>query len=228
MVARFTLMRRFTLTRGSLLLATLAIALASCMRGGTSSSPPVHLVQDMDFQPKVKTQSRTTFAGWTDHRGMRLPVADSFGKTLVVPHSPAPDPSSPNLAHRDASNQFVKKNPLPLTTKMVHLGREVTVLERGRDRFNIYCAVCHGYTGQGGNDARQGHGMVGRRWPVVLPSFHFVEGKDNRVPLLADGEVFEVITNGKGTMPAYGPRISVEDRWAIVHYVRALQSLSKP
>ena len=220
---------RFTLMRASLLLATVAIASTSCMRGGTSSAPPVHLVQDMDFQPKVKAQSRTTFAGWTDHRGMRLPIADSFGKTLVVPHGPAPDPNLPNLAHRDASNQFVKKNPLPLTTKMVHLGREVSVLERGRDRFNIYCAVCHGYTGQGGNDPKQGHGMVGRKWPVVVPNFHFVEGKDNRVPLLADGEVFEAISTGNGkTMPGYAARISVEDRWAIVHYVRALQSLSKP
>ncbi|HEU4418135.1 MAG TPA: cytochrome c, partial [Planctomycetota bacterium] len=212
---------RFTLMRASLLLATVAIASTSCMRGGTSSAPPVHLVQDMDFQPKVKAQSRTTFAGWTDHRGQRLPVADSFGKTLVVPHGPAPDA---NLANRDASNQFVKQNPLPLTTKMVHLGREVSVLERGRDRFNIYCAVCHGYTGQGGNE-KQGHGMVGRRWPVVVPNFHFVEGKDNRVPLLADGEIFEAISTGNGkTMPGYAARISVEDRWAIVHYVRALQS----
>ena len=225
MATRFTLMRGLTLGRASLLLTTLAITLTSCMRGGTSSSPPVHLVQDMDFQPKVKAQSKTAFAGWTDHRGMRLPVADSFGKTLVVPHRPSPDS---NLPHRDASNQFVKTNPLPLTTKMVHLGREVAVLERGRELFNINCSICHGYTGQGGNDPKQGHGMAGRRWPVVLPSFHYVEGKDNRVPQLADGEFFEVITNGKATMPAYGARISVEDRWAIVHYVRALQSLSKP
>jgi hypothetical protein len=211
--------------RASLLLATLAIGLTSCMRGGTSSSPPVHLVQDMDFQPKVKAQSKTTFAGWTDHRGMRLPVADSFGKTLVMPHDPAPKPALP---HRDASNQFVKQNPLSLKTKMVHLGREVSVLERGRERYNIYCAVCHGYTGQGGNDPKQGHGMVGRRWPVVVPNFHFVEGKDNRVATMPDGEVFEAISTGNAkTMPGYAARISVEDRWAIVHYVRALQSLSK-
>jgi mono/diheme cytochrome c family protein len=62
----------------------------------------------------------------------------------------------------------------------------------------------------------------------VIPNFHFVEGKDNRVALLSDGEVFEAISTGNGkTMPAYGARLSVEDRWAIVHYVRALQSLSK-
>ncbi|HEX6811443.1 MAG TPA: cytochrome c [Planctomycetota bacterium] len=209
----------------SLVLATLAIGLTSCMRGGTSHAPPVHLVLDMDFQPKVRAQSKTTFGSWEDHRGMRLPVANSFGKTLVVPHGKAPDPK---LANRDASNQFVKQNPLALDTKMVHLGREVSVLERGRDRYNIYCAVCHGYTGQGGNDPKQGHGMVGRRWPVVVPNFHFVEGKDNRVATMPDGEVFEAISTGNfKTMPGYAARISVEDRWAIVHYVRALQSLSK-
>lgn len=109
------------------------------------------------------------------------------------------------------------------------LGREVTAIDRGRERFDIHCSVCHGFTGQGGNDPKQGHGLVGRRWPVVIPSFHFNSkaGADNRVALLPDGELFDVITNGKGTMPPYGSRLSVEDRWAIVHYVRALQSLSK-
>ncbi len=86
--------------------------------------------------------------------------------------------------------------------------------------------MCHGYTGQGGNGAA-GHGLVGRRWPVVIPNFHFVEGADNRVPNAPDGEYFEVITNGKGTMPGYAARLSVEDRWSIIHYVRVLQSLSR-
>ncbi len=208
----------------TLVLATVSVGLTSCMRGGTSSLPPVHLVLDMDFQPKLRAQSETHFEGWSDHRSMRLPVADAFGKTLVVARGSLP---KPELAHRDASNQFVKQNPLPLNTKFMYLGRNVTALERGRDRFEIHCSVCHGYSGQGGNDPKQGHGMVGRRWPVVIPSFHFVEGKDNRVPLMPDGEYFDVITNGKATMPSYGARLSVEDRWAIVHYVRALQSLSK-
>ena len=131
------------------------------------------------------------------------------------------------LAHKDAADKFVKTNPLPLSTKFMVLGREVSAIDRGQDRFNIHCSVCHGYTGQGGFGLADGHGLVGRRWPVVIPSFHFAEGKDNRVPNLVDGEMFDNITNGKGTMPAYGARLSVEDRWAIVHYVRALQSLSK-
>ena len=220
-------MTRTTLLRSSLaLLAFLSVGATSCMRGGISREPPVHPVLDMDFQPKLRAQSETHFEGWTDNRSMRLPVADPFGKTLVVARGSLPDAT---LANRDASGAFVTKNPLALDKKLMHLGREVSVIERGRDRFDVYCAVCHGYTGRGGNDAKQGHGLVGRRWPALIPNFHFQagEGKDNRVPLMADGEYFEVITYGKGTMPAYGARISPEDRWAIVQYVRALQSLSK-
>ncbi len=198
----------------TILVAMLA-CLGGCMRGGTSHVPPVHLVQDMDFQPKLRAQSKADFDGWADGRGMRLPVADPFGKTIVVARGSLPNPA---LSNRDANKALVTKNPLPISAE---------VLARGRERYDINCAVCHGYTGQGGNDKKQGHGMVGRLWPVAIPNFHFIEGKDNRVPMMPDGEYFEVITYGKGTMPAYGSRISVEDRWAIVHYVRALQNLSK-
>jgi mono/diheme cytochrome c family protein len=208
------------------LVALATLGLGSCMRGGISSDPPVHLILDMDFQPKLRTQSAAEFEGWSDQRAQRAPVADPFGKTTVVARGTLANPA---LANRDANNAFVTKNPLAATHKMVRLGREVTTIERGRELFEIHCAICHGYTGQGGNDPKQGHGLVGRRWPASIPNFHFdaTPGKDNRVPNMADGEYFEVITYGKGTMPAYGARLHPEERWAIVHYVRALQSLSK-
>jgi mono/diheme cytochrome c family protein len=195
--------------------AALAVLALGACRGGTSEAPPVHLVLDMDFQPKLKAQSAAHFEGWPDGRGMRLPVVDGNGKPAVVARGSLPDPT---LANRDANGAFVTKNPVAATR---------AVLERGRERFEIHCAVCHGYSGQGGNDPIQGHGMVGRRWPVVIPNFHAVEGKDNRVPNMSDGEFFEKITFGQGTMPPYGARISPADRWAIVHYIRALQTLSK-
>jgi mono/diheme cytochrome c family protein len=206
----------------------LALVAGACMRGGVSEHPPVHLVLDMDFQPKLRTQAHADFEGWPDGRAMRLPVhdpvsTDPLGKTLVVARGSLPNPA---LAHKDAAGAFVKQNPLALTHKFTVLGREVTTIDRGRERYEIHCGICHGASGQGGNGP-SGHGLVGRRWPVLVPNFHFVEGKDNRVPNLTDGELFDVITYGKNTMPAYGARLSVEDRWAIVHYVRALQSLSK-
>ncbi|MSR38541.1 MAG: cytochrome c [Planctomycetes bacterium] len=204
----------------TLMILVASLALFAC-RGGTSTSPPVHLVLDMDFQPKLKAQSASAFDGWADGRAMRLPVTDSQNRVSVVAHGSLPDPilmPDPNKAGKNVDGTWLK-NPLPLTNE---------VLERGRERFDINCSVCHGYSGQGGNGA-QAHGMVGRRWPVVIPNFHVVEGKDNRVANLTDGEIFEVLSSpvGKNTMPSYAARITVKDRWAIIHYVRALQTLGK-
>lgn len=185
-----------------------ALALGSC-RGGTSTKPPVHLVLDMDFQPKLKTQAASHFEAWSDGRAMRLPVVGTVARGALD--------QDPLRRNRDAGGSFVTSNPVPAS---------LAVLERGRLQFDVHCAICHGYSGRGGNGV-EGHGMVGRRWPVAVPNFHAVEGKDNRVANLVDGEYFEVITNGKGTMPAYGARIVPDDRWAIVHYIRALQNLGK-
>lgn len=204
----------------TLMILAAALALGAC-RGGTSESPPVHPVLDMDFQAKLKTQTVSHFEGWADGRAMRLPVTDSQGKIAVVARGSLPDPKllpDPNKPGKNADGSWMK-NPLPLSQK---------VLERGRERYEINCSPCHGYSGQGGNGPTA-HGLVGRRWPVMIPNFHAVEGKDNRVANLTDGELFEVLSSpvGKNTMPSYAARITIEDRWAIIHYVRALQNLGK-
>jgi mono/diheme cytochrome c family protein len=85
------------------------------------------------------------------------------------------------------------------------------VMAHGRERFNIYCSPCHGRTGQG-------DGMVVRRGYRRPPSYHQDRLRDAPV-----GHFFDVITNGFGAMPDYASQIKVEDRWAIVAYVRALQ-----
>jgi mono/diheme cytochrome c family protein len=85
------------------------------------------------------------------------------------------------------------------------------VLERGRERFNIYCAVCHGEDGYG-------TGIVVRRGFPPPPSFH-----DDRLRTATDDHLFEVMTRGFGVMLPYADRIVPRDRWAIVAYVRALQ-----
>ena len=210
-------------------IALASLVLSACdvdaFRGFRKDKPPVHPVLDMDFQPKVRAQSKHEFEGWADHRGARLPVADAFGNTLVVARGSLP---KAELAFRDGNGQFVTANPLSLEHKFMVRGKEMSTIDRGREAYQIYCAICHGDTGLGGNGP-QGHGLVGRRWNPAPPSFHFnsKDGADNRVPDMPDGEYYQVITMGKGTMPAYGARMSVEDRWAIVHYVRALQSLSR-
>ncbi len=204
-----------------LVLALPAVVAVGC-RGEISRKPPIHLVQDMDFQAKLKAQSEATFPGWQDGRGMREPVPG----TIARGHLGALDPD-PNVAKfyiYKRGKHFVTKNPLPLTKAN---------LDRGRERFNINCAICHGGSGRG-------NGPVGLRWPPTKPpSYLAVAGRvpfpdrsgadqkpdriDERVQNLVDGEIFNVITNGYATMPAYGHQVPVKDRWAIIHYIRALQ-----
>ncbi len=85
------------------------------------------------------------------------------------------------------------------------------MLERGRERFEIYCAVCHGRTGEG-------NGMIVQRGFPAPPSFHEKRLRDAPV-----GHFFDVITNGYGVMYSYASRVAPEDRWAIAAYIRALQ-----
>jgi mono/diheme cytochrome c family protein len=88
---------------------------------------------------------------------------------------------------------------------------DAPVMARGQERFNVYCSPCHGRTGQG-------DGMVVRRGYRRPPSFHQDRLRDAPV-----GHFFDVMTNGFGAMPDYASQIKVDDRWAIVAYVRALQ-----
>jgi mono/diheme cytochrome c family protein len=92
--------------------------------------------------------------------------------------------------------------PFPLTAE---------VLDRGEQRFNIYCSPCHGLSGKG-------DGMVVRRGYRVPPSFH-----TDRMHQMAIGHFYDVMTNGFGAMPDYRAQIAPRDRWAIAAYVRALQ-----
>jgi mono/diheme cytochrome c family protein len=84
------------------------------------------------------------------------------------------------------------------------------LLQRGQQRFNITCVMCHGATASGNGITKQ-YGLT-----------TVVSLQDDRIRKMADGEIFNTITNGKNTMMAYGPNIIVPDRWAIIAYLRAL------
>jgi mono/diheme cytochrome c family protein len=92
--------------------------------------------------------------------------------------------------------------PIPVTPQL---------MERGRQRFTINCAVCHGATAAG-NGITKEYGLA-----------TVVSLQDERIRKMADGEIFNTITHGKNTMLAYGPNVPVADRWAIICYLRALQ-----
>ena len=92
--------------------------------------------------------------------------------------------------------------PLPVTREL---------MERGQQRFNITCAMCHGAAAAGNGITKQ-YGLA-----------TVVSLQDDRLRKMSDGEIFNTITNGKNTMMPYGPNIVVADRWAIIAYLRALQ-----
>jgi mono/diheme cytochrome c family protein len=85
------------------------------------------------------------------------------------------------------------------------------LMERGKQRFTINCTACHGVTGDG-------NGLVKQYGLTTVQSL-----QQDRIRNMADGEIFNTITNGKNTMMAYGPNVTVNDRWAIIAYLRALQ-----
>lgn len=97
------------------------------------------------------------------------------------------------------------------TTLPASIALDRVLLERGRERFAVFCSPCHDGTGKG-------NGMIPQRGLKQPPSFH-----DERLREAAIGYFFDVMTNGFGAMYSYASRISVQDRWAIAAYVRALQ-----
>jgi mono/diheme cytochrome c family protein len=88
---------------------------------------------------------------------------------------------------------------------------DMAVMQRGRERYDIYCSPCHGLTGDG-------DGMIVQRGYRRPPSFNI-----DRLRTVPSGHLFDVMTNGFGAMPDYAAQVPVRDRWAIAAYIRALQ-----
>jgi mono/diheme cytochrome c family protein len=174
--------------------AGLSLLLSGC-QGQPSENPPIHPNLNMDFQTKYRPQKKNEF--FEDGRAMRQPVAGSVAVGQLKDNQALHDGKS--------GDTFVGKIPLRITQSFV---------ERGQERYNIYCSVCHGKTGIG-------NGIVVQRNAGMLkpPSFH-----EDRLVTMPVGQIYDAIANGvRGNMPSYSYAIPVEDRWAIVAYVQALQ-----
>lgn len=137
--------------------------------------------QDMADQPRYDPLEKS--GQFADGMSARTPVAGTVTRDADL--SPVPD-----------------KIPYPLT---------MALLERGQERFDIFCSPCHGLTGDG-------HGMVVRRGFPAPPSYH-----QDALREASDRHFYDVITNGYGAMYSYAARVPTADRWAIVAYIRALQ-----
>lgn len=189
-----------------LLLAALAVTFLG-FRGTVSERRPLMLISDMDFQPRYEAQAPSPF--FADRRAMRTPPAGTvaFGGRDYESDAGSPR-QNPDLLQAD--DRIYRGKQGDTWVARVPIKIDMAMLERGQDRYNIYCAVCHGATGSGNGITTQ-YGMLG------VMSFH-----DDLHRMMSDGEYFNVITNGKGLMLSQAAQLNVYDRWAIVAYLRAL------
>jgi mono/diheme cytochrome c family protein len=148
--------------------------------------------QDMHDQPRYEPYERSeTFA---DRRASRLPVAGTVARGQLH--------DDEHLETGRIGDQFADTFPSAVT---------LDVVQRGQQRYEIYCTPCHGRSGRG-------NGMIVQRGYRPPPSFHIDRLRQER-----PGYFYDVITRGFGAMPDYAAQITVRDRWAIVAYIRALQ-----
>ena len=180
-------------------LAALAAALGGC-RGMTSEAPPIHPNLNMDYVQRFEAQEANPL--FADGAAMRTPVAGTVARGQLRTAQNAPYEYG-----RDAGGAYVPEIPIEVTPSL---------LERGQDRYNIYCTPCHGYAGDGRGIVAVGNGGLG--YGFAVPSYH-----TDALRARPDGYVYDVIQNGVNTMPSYGHEMAPADRWAVVAYVRALQ-----
>lgn len=196
---------RVTMAAPKVLLGVLALAALAGCRGQTSRETPIFGIRNMYDQPRYDVQEESAF--FNDRRTMR-PLVEG-----VVAHDQEINPEIAKGRLEDESG-YVLEIPKQVVTRN---GGMQALVERGKDRYQIFCAPCHDKTGSG-------EGLVKRRAVAtgaaafVPPTFH-----QDRIRHMPDGQLFATITNGKSNMPPYGAQIRVDDRWAIVAYVRALQ-----
>jgi mono/diheme cytochrome c family protein len=192
------------------LLITIASVAVLGFRGEKGTNEPWEIFPDMVRQMKVRAQAPLNF--FADDRGPRMPINGTVPIGYEMPEAQSPSPPESMPRAFSVGTDYVNTGkmgsnwgtgiPVPVTQRL---------LKRGQERFNITCAMCHGATAAGNGITKQ----YGLNTVVSL--------QDERIRKMADGEIFNTITNGKNTMMAYGPNLMVADRWAIIAYLRSLQ-----
>lgn len=168
--------------------------LSGCFRGAKFEEPPIHLNPNMDNQQKYRSLEESYF--FEDGSTMRTPIEGTIARGQY-------DENASRLTGKNEDGSYLANNPVALSAE---------VLDRGEERFNIYCIVCHSQVGNG-------KGIITQYdYPVIPANLH-----DERIRTQPDGEMYNTIRYGLRSMPAYGYQIEADDVWSIVHYVRALQ-----
>jgi mono/diheme cytochrome c family protein len=188
------------------LLTALAVtsmsSLAAGCRGQTSKEAPVAILRNMYQQPRYNPQAYSAY--FADHRTMRPPVTGTVAREMELSASVAEGRTQDGKGFVDTIPSIViERN-----------GKMKGLLERGEERYGVYCTPCHDGLGNG-------NGMVIQR--AANPGFKPPSFHTERVRQMTDGQLFQTVTYGYNNMPAYGAQVPIDDRWAIVSYVRALQ-----
>ena len=195
-------MRYFILILAVLVLVVIGVA---GRRGDLTRNRPIQIFPDMKRQLKLRPQTANGF--FASGLSSQLPQQGTISqeKPLLVAGKEVYsfDDSPVNSGHVTGTTNYIELNPFPVTAQL---------LARGQRQFNIYCAPCHGQTGEGNGITKKIGAMA------IVANLH-----DKRIVQQADGEVFSIVSNGKSNMQGYAAQITVEDRWAIVAYLRALQ-----
>ncbi len=193
------------LLRPAVLLAGMFLAIPPLLianaRNTKSAQPRIHIVQDMDAQAKFKAQTATGL--FADGRSARPPAAGVVARGDVR--------GDDHLHLALVAGKVAEGFPAALAPSKA-------LMARGQQQFEVHCALCHGYAGEGNGLVHQR--ALENREPTWIPPTNL---HDPRIVGEKDGHLATVIANGVRNMPAYGHKIPAEDRWAIVLYVRALQ-----
>ena len=171
--------------------------LVSGCRAWRSEKPPFHPNPNLDWQAKYKAQTLPL-----------MPVEDT------VPYGRSSEPDKmEQLGLQEGSNSYLMTGKYRNGAYLNYIPLDVdySLVKRGQERYNIYCSACHDKVGYG-------NGTVVQRGYLAPPSLH-----SKRVLEMKDGYIYWVITHGIRNMWGYAKQIELEDRWAIVAYVRALQ-----
>lgn len=175
---------------------------------------------DMQDQPRYKAYKKSDF--FADKKAMREPVEGTIArgqlredKAFWTGKKENADSNVQVQTTTDASGNTLVLS-FPNDIEKIPFAVTQQLIDRGQERYNIYCIACHGAVGNG-------DGMVVRRGYPQPPTYH-----DDRLRNAPDGHFFDVITNGWGKMNSYASQVPAADRWAIVAYIRALQIGQSP
>jgi mono/diheme cytochrome c family protein len=212
----------------------LAVVVVGCLgffglQGRVSKDTPVQVFDDMDLQARYRPQGENRF--FADGRDARPPVAGTVArgddlapeKVFSADYRRAESLNPSFVTGKDAKGAHLAAFPsksleiLP-GGALAPFKVDAALLETGRQKYGVYCAVCHGAAGDGNGIMKARSAVEGDVAIATIANLH--------TPLFRGyphGQIYDVITNGKNTMQGYGDKLSPAERWAVVAYLRALQ-----